>query len=103
LAAPTANTLVDSDGTWSFGSGPPSTFGYAIRLNGVGAGGDAVLILSYNGFTYVETFPTAGWYQWTGSTFAQIAGDPRPPGSAALALKTMQSAGSYNCGIVATQ
>jgi hypothetical protein len=103
LAAPTANTMVDSDGTWSFGPTSNGSGGYPIFLNGVQQSGQfAILLLSYNGFTYQQNLLNS-WYQWNGSSWPQIAGDPRPPGSGALALAKKLTAGSYNCGIVATQ
>jgi hypothetical protein len=104
LAAPTTNTLVDSDGTWSFGT-TSGTGGYPLLLNGTqAAGGVGVLFVSFNGFTYVEnSVGTGQWFQWNGSSYASIAGDPRRSGSAALALAKVLTAGTYNCGIVATQ
>jgi hypothetical protein len=94
--------MVDSDGTWSFGPTLGSN-GYPILLNGnSAAGGGGTLLLSYNGFTYVENLANL-WFQWNGTAFPSIAGDPRPPGSAALALAKTLTPGSYNCGIVATQ
>jgi hypothetical protein len=103
LAAPTANTLVDSDGTWSFGATLSGAGGYPLQLNGTQVGGGfGVLFVSYNGSTYAENLQGA-WFQWNGTGWPSIAGDPRPPGSGALALAKMEPAGSYNCGIVATQ
>jgi hypothetical protein len=103
LAAPTANTLVDSDGTWSFGPSSTGLGGYPLQLNGAQVGGGfGVLFVSYNGFTYAENLQ-GGWFQWNGTGWPSIAGDPRPPGSGALALAKTLTAGSYNCGIVATQ
>jgi acetolactate synthase regulatory subunit len=104
LAAPTTNTLVDSDGSWSFGSGPPNQYGYPVLLNGVVQPFQAMLLLSYNGHTYNENLPGtefSGWYEWNGSSWLFLStGDPRPPGSGAVALGKMLTAGPYNCTVV---
>ncbi len=105
IVAPTTNTLIDSDGTWSFGAGPPTQYGYPILRNSAATGGVATLILSYNGQTYVQTSPTPGWYQWNGSGYTFLGTtDPRPPGTAtSIVLGKTLTAATYNCTVTATQ
>ena len=103
LVAPTTNTLVDSDGTWSFGPNVVSAYGYPLLLNGAPAnGGVAALLLSYNGYTYAETAPDQGWYEWSGGWSYIGTTDPRPPGSGVIALAQTLPAGTYNCDVQAT-
>jgi hypothetical protein len=74
---PPATQIVDSNGgVWTVDTG-----GVCYR-NGVQASGCSYVkvLLYYNNVMYVENTYGA-WYQWNGSSWTVIAGDPQPPGS----------------------
>jgi hypothetical protein len=69
------NTLIDAAGnTWTL---PTNEIAY---VNGTRAGGNynSILLLYHNAVIYSEN-TTAQWYSWNGSTWQQVAGDPRGP------------------------
>ncbi len=68
-------SIVNSAGTWTFG-GVTGPSGNQIFLNGSFSTGYGNLLLSYNNQTYTLT-NNAGWWQWNGSVWVQISGDPR--------------------------
>jgi hypothetical protein len=75
---PPATQIVDSNGgVWTVSSG-------LCFLNGAQANGcsNVQTLLFYYGVIYVgNTF--GAWYQWNGSSWTQIAGDPRGGGTSA--------------------
>jgi hypothetical protein len=70
-----SNTLIDpAANVWTL---PTNEIAY---VNGTRAGGNynSILLLFYNSVIYSEN-TTAQWYSWNGSTWHQVAGDPRGP------------------------
>ncbi len=73
-------SLSNQYGTWTF-STVTNQFGNGVLLNGAPAPAGAgqafsTLLLSFNNQTYA--FTTGTWFQWNGSAWPTIQGDPRP-------------------------
>jgi hypothetical protein len=80
---PPATCLKDPSGnTWSLGGLNPTNAngGDSILVNGTALPGTTagLLLLLYNGNIYTQSQSSAGpWYEWTGTAFTNVAGDPR--------------------------
>jgi hypothetical protein len=73
-------SLTTSAGQWTFGTAK-SNGSSLILINGSQPSGDngasAVLLLVYNGGNMYQKTAQGAWWEWNGSGWTQIAGDPR--------------------------
>ena len=100
-------TLTTSAGTWSFGANSGGNW-YAVLLNGTEEGQGALQLVYNGGNLYVEGGDFSSWYEWNGSGFTQISGDPRgggcsgggegPYGGTAASIPGTVQAENYDTG-----